>query len=82
MKLDLRIALALTLLGGACSPGTQSQEKKLRPGEPDPNKHLEGTTGVLKDYRLPAGSKNKPQRPDFRSNAATDKKNQKESPTQ
>ena len=61
------ISFALVCMG-CSSSGTQSQNKKLRPGEPDPNKHLEGATPVIKDYRLPEGNKKKPDRPNLRSN--------------
>ena len=39
----------------------------MRPGETDPNKHLEGSTDVLKNYRLPEGGKKAPTKPDFRT---------------
>jgi hypothetical protein len=63
----LTISFAL-LYVGCSSSSTQSQKKELRPGEPDPDKHLEGATPVIKSYRLPEGSKKKPDRPNFRSN--------------
>lgn len=46
----------LTLAG--CSSSNQTQNVKPKPGEKDPNtQHLEGTTDVLKNYRLPETGK-------------------------
>ncbi|MCU1262125.1 MAG: hypothetical protein JWO80_5010 [Bryobacterales bacterium] len=81
MRLLLITTVAISfsfLCVGCSSSGTQSQSKKLRPGEPDPNKHLEGATPVLKTYRLPEGSKKNPDRPNFRSDTDSNTKKQQE----
>jgi len=45
---------ALFILLAGCTSGSQKDDKgKLHKGEPDPNKHLQGSTPVLKHYRLP-----------------------------
>lgn len=59
MKPVLTTATALGLLIFAgCSSSNQTQNVKPKPGEKDPNtQHLEGTTDVLKNYRLPETGK-------------------------
>jgi hypothetical protein len=75
MRHLFRVAtISLAVWCGSCSSSKPAPEKTLRPGEPDPTKHLQGSTDVLKDYRLPEGGKKNPQHPDFR---ATPKDNQK-----
>ncbi len=72
----------ITILGllffSACSSSTKTQDKKLRPGEPDPNKHLDGATDVIKNYRLPEGGKKPLKRPTFQDKTRRSTKPQEE----
>ncbi len=63
------VAAVVALVVGCTSCGSPGpeQQKQVRPGETDPNKHLEGSTDVLKNYRLPEGGKKAPTKPDFRT---------------
>ncbi len=79
-----RVITAATLLGfltlAGCSSTSQTQSVKPKPGEKDPNtQHLEGTTDVLKTYRLPetghkpAGIHDKSERPKNKQQEPTHK---------
>jgi hypothetical protein len=75
MRHRFRVAtISLAVWFVSCSSSKPAPDRNLRPGELDPNKHLQGSTGVLKDYRLPGGGKKSTQHPDFR---AIPKDNQK-----
>lgn len=72
------ITISGLLFFSACSSNTKTQDKKLRPGEPDPNKHLDGATDVIKNYRLPEGGKKPLKRPTFQDKTRRSTKPQEE----
>jgi hypothetical protein len=79
----MRLLLTTMTISGllflaACSSSPKTQEKKLRPGEPDPNKHLDGATDVIQNYRLPEGGKKPLKRPTFQDKTRRSTKPQEE----